>query len=39
MIVQVEKFMRKWNMVPGGRQGTRWSVRRCGLCLSVPDSV
>ena len=37
MIVQVEKFMRKWNMVPEG--GTCWSVRRCGLCLSVPDSV
>ena len=38
MIVQVEKFMRKWNMVPeGGR--VLIECRRCGLCLSVPDSV
>ena len=37
MIVQVEKFMRKWNMVPeGGRVLIGVSG---GLCLSVPDSV
>ena len=36
MIVQVEKFMRKWNMVP---EGGRVLVGVSGLCLSVPDSV
>ena len=39
MIVQVEKIYEKVEYGAGGRQGTRWSVRRCGLCLSVPDSV
>ena len=38
MIVQVEKFMRKWNMVPGGGR-VLVGVSGGADCLSVPDSV